>query len=184
MSKKIIMIALILISSITLSGCSLFKKKSLEEEYLKIFDNRKFIIDGKKKNLKDILGKEKEVDTYSFVDYSNDSHIEMYVKTKGDSIEDYVFSLDGNKMYGYHLDEYVVSNTNDGYTSVTGDNSGWVKYTFKKGKVNKEKIIYMNSKENICEYKGEDINCNDYIDKKIEFLQTIGEVVAPIELTK
>lgn len=184
MSKKIIMILLIIVSSISLTGCSLFKKKSLEEEYLKIFENRKFIIDGKKKNLKDILGKDTEVDDYSYVDYSNDSHIEMYVKTKGNNVKDYVFSLDGNKMYGYLLDEVVVANTKDGYTSVTGNNNGWVKYTFKKGKTNKEKIVYMDSKENKCEYKGNYINCDEYVDKQIEFLNTIGEVVEPIKLNK
>ena len=186
MKKKLIILGVVLVLIIAfLVGASLTKKKNLEEEYLSIFNNRKFILNGKKKNINDILGNENtRVDKYSFVDFGNDSHIEMFISISGEKNENYVFDYQGNKMYAYLLDESINANTEDGYSSVAGDYSGWVKYTFNKKKMKKEKIVYIDYNNNKCEYKNEEIDCSKIVDKEIEFLKTIGKVVETVEYAK
>ncbi len=179
MKKKIIIGVACLLTIILLVVISgrFSKKVNLEEEYLKIFENRKFILDGKKTSFKDILGEEGMIDYYSFVDYGNDSHIELFVRLSDKKRYSYVFNLQGKTMYGYKLDESVVVNSHDGYSSFIGDYTGWVKYTFNKNKVNKEKILYYNLDENKCEYKEKEINCDEVEEKENELLDSIDVIV-------
>ena len=187
MKKKGIIIsvcALVLLLVIVLISIIFKKEIDYKEEYLKILNNRSFIYEGKSKTLKDILTEEDNVESYSFVDYGNDSKIEMYVRVVGRSVDSYVFNLQGKKMYGYLLDENVVSNTSDGYSSFSGKTSGWVKYTFSGKKMKKEKIANIDYENNKCEFKGKDIDCNSIVEKEIEFLDSIGEIVDSITYTE
>ena len=179
MKKKTIICIICLIAIILIAVIyGIFSKKTkLEDEYLQIFENRKFVINGKKKTLKDILGEDGNIDYYSFVDYGNDSHIEMFVRLSNKNRYSYVFNLQGKTMYGYLLDESVVSNSYNGYSSFIGDYTGWVKYTFNKNKISKEKIIYKNYDENKCEYKEAKINCKEMEEKELEFLNSIDKIV-------
>ena len=183
MKKKLIILGVVVVIIITiLLGVSLIKKKDLKSEYMSVFNNRKFILDGKKTNLKDVLEDEyTKVEKYSFVDYGQDSH---EVTISGAKNEDYVFNYQGNKMYAYKLDENINSNSVDGYSSVAGDFGGWIRYTFNKKKMNKEKIIYIDYQNEICEYKNEIIECSKIVDKKVEFLKSIGDIVEEIEYTE
>ncbi len=182
MNKKIktgIVCAVALLLTIVLLSIVFSKKKDIKEEYLKVFDNRTFIINGKAKKMKDILGDDK-IDYYSFVDYGNDSHLEMFVRISGINSGCYIFNLKGKKMYAYLLDESVVSNSYDGYSSFIGDTSGWVKYTIKNNKIHKEYIFSRNSETNKCKYKESEVDCNTIIENEIEFLNSIGEIVENI----
>jgi hypothetical protein len=185
MKKKVIIasiICLVLLVIILVISGVFSKKKSLQEEYLTVFKNRSFIIDGKKKKMKDLLGEDDEVDYYSFVDYENDSHIEMFVSIFGKSVNNYIFRLKGNKMYAYFVEESITSNTEDGYSAIgDADESGWVKYSFKNNKLIKENVIYINYDENVCEYNNEKTDCGTIVDKEIELLNKIGRVADNIK---
>ena len=187
MKKKLIigaicLVILVVIIFLVNNGSS--KNKDLKEEYLKVFDNRKFLIDGKTKNMKELLGEYGKIENYSFVDYGSDSHIEMFVDITSDVNADYIFNYEGNKMYAYLLDEDVVLNTEDGYSSINGDNTGWVRYTLNKKKLNKEVILNKKYKENICEYKNKEFNCDEFAKKEIEFLNTIQTAVEIVEYSE
>jgi len=179
MKKKIIIgvcCAVILLLVILMVSGAFSKKKNLEDEYLKILDNRSFVLDGKTKRMKDLVKENDRIDFYSFVDYGNDSHLEMFVRVTGTNSNCYVFNLVGNKMYAYALDEDIVSNSSNGYSSFIGLTMGWVKYTFNKKKVNKEVIITENLDTSECSYKGESVDCKDIQDLEIEFLNSIGAI--------
>ena len=188
MKKKTIIyisIAVLLVTFILifLSNSSLFKKKSLEETYKDVFNGSKFILNGKSKKISDFIdGDNAYIDYYSFVDYENDNHNEMFVKIGGPNSKDLIFNFIGNKMYAYELEENVYFNSVDGYSFHNGLSEGWVKYSFKKNKLNKEVVLIIDEKNDKCSYKSESVDCSDIITKEIELLKEIGKKAEEIKL--
>ena len=181
--KTLIMISvgalIITIILVLLINSKFLKKQKIEDIYLDIFNGRRFSLNGKNKKIDDLLYEDKSIDFYSFVDYENDGHLELFVKLTGVDANGFIFNYKGNKMYGYEVKEDVRYNTSDGYSFYNGDNEGWVKYSFKGKKLLKTDILKI-SENNKCTYEKKDVDCSDIVTKEIELLNSIGDRVEEI----
>ena len=88
MKKKLIFICvsvLILVLVIIFIFNNANKKIDLKNVYLGVLnDNKPFILNDKKTNMKELLDEDKYyVNYYSFVDYGNDNHLEFYINIYG-----------------------------------------------------------------------------------------------------
>lgn len=188
MKKRLIFICasvLILVLVMIFVFNSANKKEDLKSIYLRVLnDNKTFILNDKKTTMKEILGNDDYfVNYYSFVDYGNDNHLEFYISIYGRNTRSIIFNYIDNKVYAYELEEFVTFNTVDGYSSFNSDNSsGWVKYTFKGKKLNKEFLILEETKEKKCSVDNKDFDCSKIVDEEIKLLDKIGEKAEEISV--
>ncbi len=188
MKKKMIIIcsvSIILVLVIVLLFTKVFNKNTdLKNTYLTIISKKtSFILNKKKMNIDDLLKDgEYDISFYSFVDYGNDSHLEFYVALYGINEKGYIFNYTGNKMYAYETDDYITYNTVDGYSSFSGEKTGWVKYTISGKKLKKEYLILHDQKSNKCSVENKDYDCSKIVDEEIKLLDKIGEKAEEIRV--
>jgi hypothetical protein len=188
MKKKVIVICcvsiIVVLVLFVLFNKLFVKKTDLKNIYLDVVNNKTtFLLNNKKMKIEELFnGDEEYIDFYSFVDYGNDSHLELFVSLIGLDGKSYIFNSIGKNIYAYELDEFVTSNTVDGYSSFSGTTTGWAKYTFSNKKLKKEILISRDNINKKCTYKTQDYDCDSIIQKQVELLKSIGENAEEIKV--